>query len=294
MGNVCAEESINKIIASVTGEPITYYDVLVAMYPKLQEAGIAPTDTNDIRLQRLRETALNELINTILIRQEAQKYNLRITEQELDSEMRKIARENNTSIDVLEQQIRMQGGTLDAFKKNLRNNLLQQRMIATFVFRKIVVTVQEVDKYYKEHIDTFRTDSKYSVRFIAIPNQNDAKREMQKIQSSSMPFASIQKAYASRYGSDNIGVLDNLIFSELSMEWQNAIVDAKEKDIIGPIHVDDTYFIVYIEKKEEGKALPFEDVYTTIEGKIRDAKFSSQYADFIQSLRAKADIKLYQ
>ena len=79
--NVNAQEAVNKIVASVAGEPITYYDVLVAMYPQLQEANLVLSDKNDIRIKRLEETALNELVNAILIRQEADKYNLNNTEQ---------------------------------------------------------------------------------------------------------------------------------------------------------------------------------------------------------------------
>lgn len=289
-----AQEAVNKIVASVAGEPVTYYDVLVSMYPQLQEANLVPSNKNDIRVKRLEETALNDIINSILIRQEAEKYSVRITEQDIDSEMRRIARENNTSVDVLEQQIRMQGNSIDSFKKNLRNNLLHQRMIATFVYRKIVVTVQEVESYYKKHTDMFRTDTIYSVDFIKLPTQKEANEVVKKKRMNSTSFASLQKAYSNKYGSSSVGELEDLKFSELSSEWQASISDAKQGDVVGPVRVDDEYFILYIQKKEEGKPLPFEDVYTTIEGKIRDSKFSSQYAEFIQALRAKADIKIYQ
>ena len=291
---VSAQEAVNKIVASVAGEPITYYDVLVAMYPQLQEANLVLSDKNDIRIKRLEETALNEIVNAILIRQEADKYNLKITEQDIDSEMRRIARENNTSVDVLEQQIRLQGNSVDMIKKNLRNSLLQQRMIATFVFRKIVVTAQEIESYYKEHSDMFKTDTVYSVLFIKLPTEREAERVLAQGRSRSTSFASLQKSCSERYGSSSVGELEDLMFSELSSEWQTAISDANQGDIIGPLHVDNEYFVVYVRKKEDGSPLPFEDVYTTIEGKIRDSKFSSQYADFIQSLRAKADIKIYQ
>lgn len=294
-GYLCAQVPINKIVASVAGDPITYYDILVAMYPQLQESGLSINDkNNDARIKRMEETALNDIINTILIRQEAEKYNLRITDQDIDSEMRKIARENNTSVDVLEQQIRIQGNNVETFKKNLRNNLLQQRMIGSFVFRKIIVTVQEVEEYYKKHPEEFRTDAMYSLSFIKTPTSTVAKQIIDTIRSSSTTFALARKAYANKYGESSIGNIDNLAFSELSSEWQQSVSNAKQGDTVGPVLVENDYFILHVDKKEDGNLLPFEDVYTIIEGKIRDTKFSSQYAEFIQSLRAKADIKIYQ
>jgi parvulin-like peptidyl-prolyl isomerase len=63
--------------------------------------------------------------------------------------------------------------------------------------------------------------------------------------------------------------------------------------VISPvIETEYGYFLVQVEGKKEGGAIPLEEVSDEIYGKIRDDKEGKAYAKWLEELRAAAKIKV--
>ena len=290
-----AEENaqlVNKVLATVGGKVITYYDVMEKLLPTLQEAGLSLNKSDDaVKVQRLQETILNDLINNKLIELEAEHYGIVVTDSEVDAEMRRIARENDISLGVLLEQIQFQGNTESLFREQLRENMLRQRVVGSFVFRKIVVTVNEVESYYQAHKEEYRGDTEYSLSYIAFPSKVEAEQILHSIQSGKMTFASALEQYTDdSYGSGELGTF---LYTELDPSWQYVLDGVKKGDTVGVLPVEGRFFLLYVDAMNLGKLLPLSEVYAKIEQKIRDSRFAKTYATFIESIRKKTDVTLY-
>lgn len=290
-----AEENaqlVNKVLATVGNKVITYYDVMEKLLPTLQEAGLDINKSSDaIRVQRLQETILNDLINNKLIELEAEHYGIAVTDSEVDAEMRRIARENEVSLGVLLEQIRFQGSSESLFREQLRENMLRQRVVGSFVFRKIVVTVNEVEAYYQDHKEEYRGDTEYGLSYIAFPSKSEAEQVLHSIQSGNRTFTNALEQYAE--GSYSSGELGTFLYTELDPAWQYVLDNVKENDTVGVLPVEGRFFLLHVDAVHLGKLLPLSEVYAKIEQKIRDSRFAATYAAFIESIRKKTDVTLY-
>ncbi|MGL4722675.1 MAG: SurA N-terminal domain-containing protein [Desulfovibrionaceae bacterium] len=279
---------LNKVMASVAGEIITQYDIFLAIQEQLRTEDVDVKNSNNKeKIERMQEMVLNDLINDILIMQEAKRYNVVVTSHDVDNEMRKIARQNNISLTALEKQIVLQGNSIEKFKQNLKDNLVRQQMIGSFVWRKIVIAPQEIEEFYKKDAEIFKTDFIISLSHAAFGSKEEAQEALNKIQTKNSNFTSFVK---NKSDAD----LGEFHFSELAPSWQRILLSAKEGNTVGPLAVDKKYFLLFISKKEEGKILPLDDVYTKIENTIREARFAKQYAVFTDSLREKTDVIIYK
>ena len=94
----------------------------------------------------LKKQILENLIIEELLFQKAEKFGVRISDQELNDYMERLASSNNLSLEEFVNEVST-GGDFQDFRKDLRNNLIIQRVQRGLVRPKVFITDQEIKNY---------------------------------------------------------------------------------------------------------------------------------------------------
>ncbi len=131
---------LNGIALTVNEEPITLYDI----DKRVQESGLS------------KEKATFELIKALISTQVAKKKSIVISNEELERRIDMIREQNHLSQAQFVQQLSLQGMSYERFKKRIKEQLLQQRLIAALTQGKITTPNDEaLHNFYELHKKEF-------------------------------------------------------------------------------------------------------------------------------------------
>ena len=165
-----SQSVIDRVVAVVNDD--------VVMMSELQEAivvarrdGRSLPDGPD-----LERTMLNRLVDNRLQIQEARRDKIEITDDELRGYVEDFVKRNGGDRDKLAAQLQVQGVTWDALRREMRDQLLAQRVVSRRVVRRATITEAEVDQYLAENRAKFEAGLKYHAFHMAIAVEARAQR----------------------------------------------------------------------------------------------------------------------
>lgn len=142
------DKSLNRIAAIVNDEIIAESDLddAVQAYKQQLQANRAPLPPDEI----LRKDVLNQMINYRLQLQLAARAGLKPNEDEINNAIIETARAHGATLDELKRQIVVQGGTWDAFRQKIAEQVTINKLQQQAVGAEIKVTDAEVAEYRKK------------------------------------------------------------------------------------------------------------------------------------------------
>ncbi|MFW5722510.1 MAG: SurA N-terminal domain-containing protein, partial [Desulfohalobiaceae bacterium] len=164
-----AAEIVDRIVGMANGEVVTLFELNQRMRPVMQryQAGDQTPET-EAELEKIRREILGKMLDNILIRQEAERMGISVSQVEVDAQIRRIKQERGLAEEEFEDQLRLQGLTREELAEQIRADLLRKRLLSSMVTNKVVVTDEQISDYYQEHQDEFRVDKAVDVSLILL------------------------------------------------------------------------------------------------------------------------------
>jgi parvulin-like peptidyl-prolyl isomerase len=166
-----AGQSVDAIIASVDGEPLTMRDLKAfsaAMGVKLPE-GDGPEIT------AIRRGALRGLIQSKLMELELQNFSDQIDDRAIDRYIAKIKEKNHVSDEEFKAEVLRNGATWADYRKHVKVQLEKMELLEHRVRQKISVTPEQIKAYYDAHQQEFTVkDEQFELAQILIAVAPDA------------------------------------------------------------------------------------------------------------------------
>ena len=145
-GSASAVREADRILVLVNSEPITTADVRTRMSRIEPPAGGSLPPPNELARQ-----VLERLIDERVQLQAARDRGLRAEDSSVNEIEANIARQNNLTVPQLHERLRAMGMTPTAFRDNLRNDILLQRVREREVDARVRVTELDIDTYLREN-----------------------------------------------------------------------------------------------------------------------------------------------
>jgi len=252
---------VDKVIASVNGKPITSYEV----------------EMTSKRMHIDENRALNYLIDQKLINSEIKKRGISVDDFEINQAMANIAKRNNLSLFEFKN-ILAQRGELEKFKKQLKENLLKQKLFAQIVNAKLQITPDELKNYYNSHKNDFAIFKTIQVTKYTSNNPQILKKLF------TNPFYTDPdiKTKTEIFESNKLPL--NLIF---------LFKNTKVGQFTPIINEGLDYSTYYISNKAGKVYLPFKKVQNIIYQKIINQKRNLILKEYFDKIKNRADIKIY-
>ncbi len=309
--------SKDRIVAVVNGEVITLKQLDQRVNTLLKSRQAGGLDKNS-----LRPKVLEALIEQELINQAARLKGVFVTESDVSQALESIKQENNLSDAQFQSSLAQSGTTLDAFREDLRVELLRNRILGAQVMSKIVVTDKEIRTFLRGEGPNLGPamgapgNDFRPVRMIIIPmdptNKTKALLEAMSIKreiENGLSFAEAAAKYSKGPGRDNGGDTgDGATVDKLPPPLQAALADKKSGQPIDPLEAGGNAVVILSavgdpaeagapradKKRKKGKDDPNEFSAEAMESGRRQLeryKMQQRYGEWIADLKSKATIR---
>lgn len=278
---------INRIVATVDGEPVTSYQVDAFLRANVRGADPATVSAED------RKKVLDLLINDMIVDMESSKLGVGVGNEEVNAYIEQIKKQNNLDDEKLAKALEQQGLTLETYKIQVRKEIQRSQLLARNVRSQVNVTPEEIQKFYDEHKAQFSDADAVTVRhiFFAIPQNVDgqqagqilgekAKKAYGRLQGGE-PFESVARSMSEGPDAAQGGSLGTLKRGEMRPELEQIAFSMREGQFSQPVQSPYGLHILYVEKRHAGNAVPLETVQEQIKERLYAQAVEARFQQWV-------------
>lgn len=284
------------IVAVVNNSVITNHELQDRITIALGSAGI--TDTETARAKLALQT-LEQLIDEKIHKQEADRLNINISDDEMQRAISSIAAQNNYPPDQFDKFIKDNKIPKQAFIKQIEGQLIWQKMVIKTLQPKIFISKDEIDEFITR-ISSQKDGQELLLSEILIPvsipeQEEDSKalseKLVEELRNGDKKFSAFAQQFSRSNTAKQGGSVGWIPESDLESSIQNALSGVRKGEITNPIRTSVGYLIMKIEDIREGKENP----ETPNEDKVREflvrKKLELDARKYMKNLRRSAYIE---
>jgi len=145
---------VNKIVATVDGDPVTMYEVHRFGETNLQGRQLAAANPSAL---------LDAVITEKLIAREVSDKGIVVRDEDIDRYVEGIKERNKLDDAGLRQALAAQGLTMEAYRAQLRGEIQKAQLINREIRGKVSITPEDVQRYYEAHKEEYETPARTQV-----------------------------------------------------------------------------------------------------------------------------------
>ena len=303
--SVFALDVVDRIVAVVNDEIISLYELDRAFDPILNKikASRYPAAQEQQVITEVRSRVLDQLIEQKLTDQELKRFNITVSDQEIDFAIERIKESRSISDEQFAQALDAEGLTLEEFRQNTKAQLLRVKLVNLEIKSKIVITRDEIEAYYNAHIREFGGQKTYHLSNIVMVLPEFATDEdLQMIKTQMMEiekkldqgqsFASLARLYSQAPTASDGGKLGGFELEELSRQLRAAVSELKAGEHTAVLETEFGFQIILVERIDETPGKSLEEVEEQIFEKLSPQVVNDKYKDGLRALRDRSHIKI--
>jgi len=298
-----AEAVVDRVVAVVNGDIVTLYELNKAFKPF--EANIKalryPSEKERETLFQVRRDLLNQLIDSQLADQQVKRYQISVTQKEIDTAIERIKEARSFTDEQLREGLAAQGLTMEEYRKELESQILRTKLVNREVKSKIVITQEDIKAYYDRHKEKYAGDKKYYLWNIFVKasefERETALKEINAVEARLKQGASFEalvkelNASASPVKGTDLGLYRR---DELSSELQKVVENLRADEFSPVLETNFGYQIIYVQQIQETPPQPLQEVEADIKQTLYNEYVDTRYQDWLEELRARSYIKVIQ
>jgi len=285
-------EVVDRIVAVVNGDIITLFDLNERLKPVLERfKGRTLSDADKQSLLKFKQDLLEKLIDDILLEQEVKKFNITVSDVEVENLVQSFKENNKLTEEAFQEQLKLEKMTRQEFAETLRKDILRRRVLGVMVRHKVVVTSEDVQRYYDEHKQDFAKDRTVHLGLILLPQGEPAEPLRERIAKGEISFAEAADAYSEGPGKGQGGDIGVLEWKSLAQEWRTALDGVAEGAVSKPFLINGREALLTPRTVEAGDPQKLADVENEIRDKIYAERIQERFTEYMADLRSKAVIE---
>lgn len=294
MGSGLAQEVIDRIVAVVNNDIVTLSQLERAAAP--YRKNIEESQESSIRKKEITEQMytqiLNQLVESSLVVQEAEQMGITVDDTDVDRAVERFKKEHNLDQERLKLGLAAQGMTLEQYRENIREQILQSMIVSRAVRAKIVVTDEEIKAYYDSHYQDFKSKKKYHLKNIIVKDASALSKVREKLKNK-VDFSQVAKDYSIGSNAAAGGELGEFDIASFSDEIKEAIAGVGKGQYTKPVDMGDSYQILYVSDIiSQGQGSVQEDVEKQIHNILYREHGEAQFNKWMENLKKSAHIKI--
>lgn len=205
------------------------------------------------KLKSDRSTQIEYLISEQLFIDHAKSNGLyKKSKQQLNSEIEKIAKSNQLTIEQFKREIIDQGVTFSDYKAFILKSLIRKRIIDSEITSRIEISESDIVQYLlQKGSSKFEPRYMYSISHIVVPSDNNVDRVLKSIQR-----IGFEKSLKFSENQENKGFLGNFKGNELAKPFRSTVKNLKISEVSPPISMNDKVFFIRLDDKKRINELP--------------------------------------
>ena len=242
-----------------------------------------------IEKEELKRSFLVQLIDRELIHDEARRQNVEVPEAEVDVALQSLRKDySGTSFESMLQE---RGLTLDAWREELKESLIMEKLLEQAVYSQVDVSEEEVETYFKANRDQFNRPEQVRARQIVVSDEAKGQQALTELRQG-RPFEEVAKLYSLSPDAQEGGDLGFFARGEMPPEFDAVVFDLPIGRLSELIQSEYGYHIFLVEEKRKAARMTKKDVAPEIRNIIENQKKEDLYLQWLQNVRARAVIQV--
>ncbi|MGL4874708.1 MAG: peptidylprolyl isomerase [Clostridium sp.] len=155
------------------------------------------------------------------------------------------------------------------------------------VLSDIVVTDEELNKFYEENKERFSEQSTVSAKHILVETEELANQIKEEIVSGAITFEEAASKYSSCPSKEQGGSLGAFGRGMMVPEFEDAAFKAELNEVTAPVQTQFGFHLIKVESKNEAKVKEFEEVKENVYQMLMQQAQEKKYLDTVKDLEAK-------
>lgn len=295
---------VDRIVAVVNDEVITLSELNNAFEPYRERfTANYQGPSREKALDEARRTFLNRMIDNLLMEQESRKTGITVRNEEVTEAIQDLQKQRNVTTDELQRTLQREGTTLEAYRKDIRDQLMRMKLIRRDIKSKVAVTDEEIGAYYRKHRGDY--EGKEAVRIkqilLGLPKvENRAAKEKVRAAADAIhrrlkngePFdllsANFSQGPAAAEGGD-IGYIEKGI---IHTEVEDVAFSLPLQQISDVIESPVGFHIIQVVDRRGAGLKAIQEVREEIREKIDREKMEKRFEEWLEELRKKSHIEM--
>ncbi|MCK4508496.1 MAG: SurA N-terminal domain-containing protein [Desulfuromonadales bacterium] len=296
-----AAQMVSRIAAVVNKDIITTHQLDQKLQEQLAKQERQPSPA---QLGALRQEMLSRMIEETLVQQRIEALGLRVSEEEIEVALLDVQKKNQLTREELEDAVMAQGLEFDAYRDNLKKQILRYKLIGEEVRSQVDVSEGEVVEYYRAHLEDYRLEPEVQLSAMTFPISEKAsdqeRQQIRKIANEALArlrqneeMEEVAESYNMTYGVTD-GELGRFTYTELVPEFVEAISGVDDGSFSEPVQTSGALLLLRVDERLSGGLRQFDTVNHEIHQMILDQKTDARIKEWTRALKTKSfiDIRL--
>jgi peptidyl-prolyl cis-trans isomerase SurA len=207
------------------------------------------------------------------------------------------------SLDALEAEVTKSGQDYEDFKEQLRSQLLTQEIIRKEVGSKIIVSHEDVVKYYNEHKAEFTRPETVVLReiFVSTEGKPDSEKDTLKkkaenlrnrVQNNGDDFGELSKRYSDSSTAQQSGELGVFQRSQLDPKIAEKVFALNRNQMSDVMETKTGYEILQVRERYEAGEQPLDKVEPEISNKLYEQNMEPAMRGYLKTLREDSYVQI--
>lgn len=295
---------IDQVVAVIDGEPYTLSNFSEYAATKMSRQ-FPSGDLNKINGDD--REVLEQFITNKLLEAEIKQAGVRVSDQEIDRYVQQIKEKNRLTDAELETALKREGATLASYRESVRSELEKNEIINLQVRKKVNITAEDVERYYKANTKNYKTEQRVRLRHILFPLAQDAPpeqlqesmrvaRDVYKRIAAGEDFAQLAREFSQGAGASEGGDIGWVVRGTLLQGIEEiAFQKLSVGEVSQPFRTSMGVHLAKLEARDDGSPLPLSVVSARIKEELYEKSLEERFQRWLKTdLRRKhrVDVKL--
>lgn len=286
-------EVINRIIATVDGEPVTHQELQAF---RDQHGGDQVTEQSKV---------LEALVTDRILRKEVKAKGVTVRDEDVDAYIHEVKSRNHMDDAQFAAALAQQGMTVEQYRAGVVSELEKSQLVNREIRSRVTVSPEDIERYYESHKDEYSSKSKVELRAIILRKDDLAtaaeseallKRatELQAQAKGSWRFGALAEKNTQGPGADDGGKLGTFEHGQLDPAIESVVFQMKEGEVSDVIETADALYIVKVDEiEDEGHAELDDDMKNQIREKLYEEALTTRFEGWLtKDLRERHQVEV--
>lgn len=285
-------EVVNRIIATVDGDPITAHEV-----QRYRES----SGSNELT----EEQALEALITDKLLEKEVQDKKIEVKSEDIDKYVEQVKERNRIDDYRFEAALAQQGLSMKRYRERIRSELEKSQLVNREIRGRVSVSSDEIERYYEANREEYKTGERVTVRAIIFriePLDSAAEterirgkaEEVRQLGAGGRRFEDLAKQFSEGPGAEKGGLLGTFARGELDPQLEQVAFVTSPGSLSEVVRTDRAFYILRVDKLEPPGYRSLDEARDQIREALYQKAVEQRFQDWLsKDLRERHSVEVF-
>lgn len=285
-------EVVDRIVAIVNDDVITLSDL--RGYVKVEKKGEFQSVNEYYRSIQIREK-IDALVDDALIRQQAKKLKVDVSDREVDGVIENIKKQYLISEEELKERLAKEGVSYKGFVEGMRMNILRSKVLNRMVSPEVLVNDKVLRDFYEQHKNDYREEEFRLQQIFISGNRADAQTRAlsaYNLLKQGTPFETVAGTFSDDPSGAKGGEIGFVKGDELIPQLHQALSLLMPGMYTQAIPTPYGWTILRLMEVKKGETASFESLKERIHGRYVQVESEKRYKEYMEKLRKSSYIEV--